>query len=157
MTPVEGADAPTGLRLAVVALAVPLVAWMVVSYGVAMDEGSLSLSECIQTPALCDGNELYLGYATVTGAAPGTVSLKSWMGPVSIAPWPGSTPLPSPGASVSVVGHYGGGYTVVPNAVRTHRFRRIKERTGAVMALGWLVVLGGWARARWRDREESGA
>jgi|GEM_PF-5755025 len=121
---------------------------LIVWFGVAMDRASLSLADCIEEPDRCEGRELYIGYARVLSVRDRSVSLRSWLGPVQATPWPADSPLPSPGLSVSLLATHVSGATVTPHLVREHPYRLIKERTGLIMLVLWVVLLALWVRVR---------
>ena len=139
------------VRPALIVLSGLMMAVMVVEFGREMDRGSISLAECVQEPARCAGEELYLGYARVLDVSERDVHLRSWMGPVSIRSWPNEAPLPWPGLSVSIIGTYAGGREIVPIQVKQHPYRWLKESTGIVMLIGWFGALTVWTRRRWRE------
>jgi len=137
--------------LAVVCLAI--AAASVAGYGLRLDGMSVNLAECVEDPAVCVGEELYLGYSRVLSVEePRDVRLVSWMGPVQASPWPADAPLPSPGDSVSILATHDAGRAVTPRVARLHPYRRFKELTGGVMLLVWAGLVGIWARDRHRER-----
>ena len=128
---------------------VGLVLW----FGHVTDSRSFSLSECVATPTLCEGQELYVGYVRVDAIDGQAVRVRGGMGLATLSPWPAETPLPSLGEFVSAVGVHEGGTQLVPSEVRAHPHRALKERTGQVMMGLWTLLLVFWAaRSRKRTR-----
>lgn len=126
-----------------------LVLW----FGHVTDSHSFSLPECASMPALCEGQELYVGYVRVDEIDGQKVRVRGGAGLATLSPWPAETPLPSLGEFVSAVGVHGGGTQLIPSEVRTHPHRALKERTGQVMTGLWALLLVVWgARSRPRAR-----
>ena len=129
-----------------------LLAAGITAMGRTRDAAEVSLKECVRDAAACAGAELFIGYARVKRVDGRAVFTRSWMGDLQLDPWPATSPLPSPGGHVSILGSHGGGRRVVPTEARHHPLRRRKELTGLTMLALWMLAGAGWVVHAWRRR-----